>query len=205
MALIREIEFDLSRAGGSDAPRHPGLHVSSIIRHLEVTADPRLAAKRQSDADMSEEDLKRMSNFRELGFMWEQVFEKQFAARMIARRNVVAQDPIEKDGIHMTPDAFDIVNWVLEEYKCTWKSSSKVSDLENEFWAWFVQMKAYCYALKTFKARLFVFFVNGNYKGSGPQARWFDIEFKPRELETNWQMILKGRASMPPHPTLLLP
>ncbi len=199
MALITEVEFDLSRMGGGDAPRHPGRHVSGVIRYLEVIVNPKIAEKRQADADMSPEDLQRMNTYREMGFMWEEVFEREFARRMFTARQrdgVIKQEPMEKDGIHMTPDGFSLSEWVLEEYKLTWRSAKRLADMEADFWAWFVQIKAYCYAYKTFKARLFVFFVNGNYAPQVPQARRFDMTFTPTELEANWKMILKGHSSM---------
>lgn len=174
----------------------PGItHCTSIIRDLENTAiNP---GKFQPDSELSVEEVQRLENYRLMGHLWEDVFSRSFAKyQMIPTRNVVEQDPLELDGITMTPDAIDIANWVLEEYKCTWKSANRIANLEVDFWAWFVQIKAYCYALKFQKARLFVLFVNNDWSPPAPKARRFDMEFSPRELMMNWDMLRKHRSRM---------
>lgn len=196
MALITEVDVDLSHLvgewGPDAAPTRPaGLHVTSIIRAALKLAGNK---KKWKDDDLMTDEERHTAQVRwEMGFAWEQVFEAVLAPRMFSRRQVVRQEPLQVEGIWLSPDAMSVIDWTLEEYKLTWRSMSSVSDLEGEFDSWFMQIKAYCYALKTFKARLFVFFVNGNYRGSGPTVRRFDITFTPQELKSNWAMILNNR------------
>jgi hypothetical protein len=59
-----------------------------------------------------------------------------------------------------------------------------------------VQIKAYCYVLEVDRACLWAFFVNGDYRGSGPQIKCWEIYFTPRELHDNWQLILVNARDM---------
>ena len=50
-----------------------------------------------------------------------------------------------------------------------------------------------CYHLELAHARLLAFFINGNYRHTGPELLAWDIEFTKRELDENWRM-LKNHA-----------
>lgn len=200
MALITEVEVDLSHlVGGSGpgapAPRTVGVHVSSIIKYLHGKTDEVIARRKEIDA-LPEDERRKAYTYWEMGFAWEQIIADILGPRMFSRRIVVDQEEIEVDGILMNPDAYSIPDQTGEEYKATWRSAKNVSDLEGNFWPWFAQMKAYAYGLKTLKYRLFVYFVNGNWQPPVPMVRRFDITFSPRELELNWKMILQGRDDM---------
>lgn len=98
------------------------------------------------------------------------------------------------DGISGSPDLISLSEWRLGETKYTWKSSRGLTELINSgtgpFWVWLVQMKSYCHMINTNKARLFAFFVNGNYRdGYKPEWRTLDFEFTSMELRENWDMI----------------
>lgn len=217
--LITEVEFDLPPASSGLDLKQPvhkrakGLHVSDVLRDIENRViKPGL---RPRDSELSKDELRRMGNYREGGFILELIIETLLAGdvrgasslllrklvshffkqRMIARRRVRAQKEITVDLLPGTPDAMDMANWVLEEYKATWRASWRVQDMEQEFWYWFRQIQCYMYMVsrrfkkKCLHARLFVFFINGDYRESGPQIRQFNIECSWHELEENWQMM----------------
>jgi hypothetical protein len=175
--------------------RTPGLHVSQIIKSICIDIDPKRFTQ--------ENERLPWERF-ESGFTFERVLEVALQSR---RADIFRPGEVEKDGIILSPDGIDAagdefsfaatwvpgyVDWVLEEYKFTWMSSREAPDAAK-FIHWFWQMKAYCYALETLRARLRVLFVNGDYQGSGPQYKVWDIQFTERELIENWNMLL-GQA-----------
>lgn len=102
------------------------------------------------------------------------------------------------DGISGSPDLISLAHWKLGETKYTWRSSKGLTELidtgTGPFWVWVVQMKGYCKLIGTTEARLFAFFVNGNYKnGYVPEWRVLDFVFTEMELRENWDM-LKSHA-----------
>jgi len=76
----------------------------------------------------------------------------------------------------------------LEEYKATYLSSAHPID-GPKYWHWLVQIKCYCYAIGTRRARLRVWYIVGDWRGSGPQAKAWQFEFSDRDLEEAWQMV----------------
>lgn len=223
--LITEVGYTLPPASSGLALKKPsrrsvGDHVSNTLRDIENKVI--LPGQRPSDVTLSPFEMQRMGNYREMGFIWELIVEALttgkiqdsappflhalvehfFAARMIARRKVKQQGEIFVDDLFGTPDAMDLKNWVLEEYKATWKASWRVLNIEREFWYWFHQIMAYAYMISAVKkrwvlqGRLFVFFVNGDYRESGPQIRQFNMEFSIQELVENWDMIKRHHRRM---------
>lgn len=167
---IESLTFDASPT------RTDGLHVSTIIKSICQEIDP----KRFS----TKGDLP--WNRFETGFTFERVLELAFASRL---PHIFRPGEIELDGILMSPDGIDPDGFVLEEYKCTWMYSNDAPD-STKFWHWFVQMKAYCHALGTLRARLRVLFVNG-WGNKEPEYKVWNIAFTDAELQDNWNMILK--------------
>lgn len=103
-----------------------------------------------------------------------------------------------KDGIYMSPDGLSIDDdgeVRVHEFKFTWKSAAKQTDQE---WMWMAQAKAYCLAAGTNRASMHVYYVNGDYRNSGPIYRIEDHIFSNRELEENWRTILRGREFADP-------
>ena len=104
--------------------------------------------------------------------------------------------------------AFTIV--VLGEIKATWlsckdvpvsPSQSKATGLPSnwdglgiasfpkEFNKYFTQIKSYCYHLRTPFARLYVYFVNGNWKPPVPVYLAWSFEFSAVEVREEWSMM----------------
>src|SRR5262245_39067788 len=143
--------------------RSPGLHLSAIIRDLD------LAVHGNRYAETSPET--RQVYFA-MGFIWERILAEIIIDTAILRSSGTLVRPGEfvSDGIAMSPDAVDLSDYAIEEYKATWLSSVHPID-SPKFWPWLVQLKCYCRAIGTRRARLRAFFVNGDWRGSGPQLR----------------------------------
>jgi hypothetical protein len=199
--------------------------VSNAIRLAENTVLK--PGQRRPDTELSEEEMRRMGNYREGGFILELMVEALlsgegkeamvhylramtehfFKKRMIARRKVVPQREICLEiqipgkrklvPLYDTPDALDVPNLTLEEYKCTWRSSRRVANMEIDFWGWFVQIKEYMFMLSLIRgkrilnARLYVYFICGDYRESGPQLRQFNISCNWHELQENHDMLMR--------------
>ena len=95
------------------------------------------------------------------------------------------------DGIGEDPAGE--VPMALEEYKATWKSTKQMPE-ENFYYM--TQIKSYCHALDTPVAVMRIFYLMGDYRGSGPQYRVARYKFTAKELTDNWAMILRHRDSM---------
>lgn len=158
--------------------RSEGLHLSQIIKSICVEIDPKRFK--------SESERLPWERF-ESGFTFERVLEHAFAAR---REGIFRPGEVEKDGVIMSPDGIDPADWRLEEYKFTMMSSREAPQ-HMKFVHWFWQMKAYALALETTRARLRAMFLNGDYRGSGPQYFAWDVEFTEQELHENWAMLIQ--------------
>lgn len=186
MVSIKELDstpyFDeINRVMSEGMERSPGLHVSEIYRDLAIRAGL------LDDSD----DNPPPNNHTTLGFIWETVIEK--ALRNLLPDGVTRPGEFIVDGIACSPDGVDKF-WRVHEYKCTWKSSNH--DIQDKkHWMWMVQIRAYCYVMNATRARLHVFFVNGDYRGSGPQLKVWDLEFTQRELDENWKMLVNHAKS----------
>jgi hypothetical protein len=126
----------------------------------------------------------------EAGFIWEEVFTLVFADRMADSR----PGELERDGIVGSPDGVgpdpggkNPRPLVLEEYKCTWRSSARCP---TEDWYWMTQCKAYCAMLELDTVVMRVLYLMGDYRGSGPQYRVFRITYGQKEIDDNWKMII---------------
>ena len=167
--------FDIGKNPDADEQdsRSPGLHVSNIIYSVQKSY--------LKLNELPESDLRVR---REMGFMWERV-----ASGALSKMHIKHPGEISKNGIYMSPDCIDIKSHAVEDWKCTWKSSRR--DIEEDFWSWWCQAKAYAYGLGYNKARLNTLFINGNYRGSGPEAKSWEATFSKQELRDNWNMLLE--------------
>lgn len=195
--LVTPIPFNIAEinVGHDTSPRTPGLHVSAVIRDIAN----RITKKGERPAWDTQTDEERLkgSTYQALGFAWERVLERALSEQYEQEHDFLVR-PGEQylDGIYLSPDPFDLRDGVLEEWKCTWKSSNKFADIEKFFWEWTVQIKSYLKALGLTQCRLRVYFVNGDYKDSGPQVKCAMLTFTQREIDENWRMITNHAKGM---------
>lgn len=170
-------------------PRSEGCHVSQIIRSIEN--EVLKPGQRKPLEELTSDEKRRMGAYTTGGWAWEEVIREAVVKMYLANDSrFIPVGELEEDGIYGTPDWFDAEDWCVEEFKATWRSSRRLSNFDEEFWSWLAQIKAYCHMIGTLSAKLRVFFVNGDYRSSGPQVRMFHLEFDEEEVESNWQMIL---------------
>jgi hypothetical protein len=191
-----DLHIDAKLFSSDNRTRTKGCHLTDIVKAIEQGIghgrNPRAMGEKQ------------LENYRLMGFLWEDVLTHQINAERswAISPGLVRPGEIELDGIIMTPDAVDFAadpGPVLEEWKVTWHSMAR--DLESENWHWFVQMKAYCHALKLTRANLRILYVNGDYRPTVPKPQGYAIEFTQRELTDNFSMILnhaRSRGWLPP-------
>jgi hypothetical protein len=123
-----------------------------------------------------------------LGWAWELIIRPALRDVYFAGdERFTKVEPVLLDGIYGSPDGFDCEDYALEEFKATWRSSRR--DIVEDFWSWHVQIKAYCHMLGCSTVRLRVFFVNGDYRESGPQIKMWQMSFTEEELQENWDML----------------
>lgn len=185
--IVTDLKFDPRRIlgpadDGSLPPRSAGpgvLHLSTIYQDIESSIALR---------ERSEFTEKELEFFRAGGFLWERVWSQAFA-ESIRGGAIVRPGEVYVEGITGSPDNWDIASNRVIETKCTWKSSAKFESLEKYFWLWLVQMKGYCRMVGTKEAELYVFFMMGDYRGSGPQCNGLLLEWTEKEIEDNWKML----------------
>ena len=164
----------------TDDPQRPkGLHVSQIINDLLQVIDP----KRYGQIELPVLKIT-------AGLALEQQIEKLLASKMPGG---FRPDPIQKDGVWMSPDNVAPEPWRIREFKLSWYSmKTKPCPDHDVYWGWRVQMMAYCWALETQISELWVFFVNGEYPVGvpSPQLQTMVIDWSLQELEENWWMLI---------------
>lgn len=183
-----EIQNTARRQGG---PRSKGLHISELIRSLQNTVTHK--GKRKPFDQLTSEEKRRMGGYTSMGWAFERVIEE--ALKEVWSGYFRVHDRYEKpgelhlDGLTGTPDWMDMEDWSVIEFKATWRSSRR--KIEEDFVSWLWQIGAYCKMLSTRTAQLYVFFVNGDYRESGPQLKAFAIHFEKHEIEAYWKMLLQ--------------
>lgn len=186
---VEPLPFELDAGDFSEAhgTRSPGLHVSAILADLDRIANgQRYAATGNAT---------RQAYFA-IGFLWEQILSRLWAETAVKRSagQLVRPGEFWIDGICMSPDAIDLSDYTLEEYKATYLSSTHAID-DPVFWLWTKQLQCYCRAIGTRSARLRAWFVVGDWRGSGPQVRAWQFHFTDREIDETWQMV-RNHAAM---------
>lgn len=166
-----------------DDPRREGLHLGVVTRKILDSAGLGYKGKGFNDMELTAE----------IGLLWERVL-----SRAMADKYAMRPPQIQKDGIWMAPDGIGPdpkgeVPMVVEEYKATWKST-KWCPTENI--NYMIQAKSYCHALDTNVVVFRIFYIMGDYRGSGPTYRVARIVFTDHELRLNWEMILRGKESL---------
>lgn len=166
-----------------DEPRAEGIHLGHVIKSLETSVGLGYKGDGFNDMQLTAE----------VGLLWERALSK-----IMGEKYGIRPPQMQLDGIWMSPDGIgdDPAGeepMVLEEYKATWKSTKGMPE-ENFYYM--CQVKSYCHALGTPVAVMRIFYLMGDYKGSGPQYRVARYRFTQRELEDNWRMILQHKESV---------
>lgn len=150
----------------------PGLHVSSIIQAIKRAVD-----YRKDEKPLNQHVL-------DTGFIWEHLLEFAFKKLIGAR-----PESVTMDGITGSPDGLD--EQYVHEYKCTRTSAD--TEVESR-WTWQMQMKAYCHMTKRTKAKLHVFYINGNGRDKrDPIYRIYEFQWTAKELKENWRTLLNNK------------
>lgn len=174
--IITEIPSILPEEFSMDThERSPGLHLSDILNSMMAATG--------KNTDIGWDDAATFA----AGFFWERVLRYVLLQARYEQKHLTPCGELEMDGVFITPDVMDVKDWVHEENKLTWKSSNNDPHSYYRYW-W--QVKAGCRVLETTKARLRVYHVNGDYRGSGPQWKNWEAEFTEQEIEENWSMVL---------------
>lgn len=180
--------------GSIDARRSPGAHVSELIRQISNAVI--YPGKRQPFETLSPAEKARMGTYVTMGWAWEAMVRDALIKPIYGtslEERFVSPGELTLGGIAGTPDWVDTQDGVLEEFKATWRTSRR--PLDPDYWSWLVQIKAYCKMLQTREARLRVFYVNGDYRESGPQVKYYHIIFGKQEIQDNWDMLLRQHES----------
>lgn len=169
--------------------RTPGLHASDLYGSFYRSFDPaRYDKRRGEDGEPLGFDTTKM----ELGIGFEEVLERTLAERLLGAR---PGEFVSPEGIIYSPDyLFSEDDLILGEFKLTWYSS-RGAPTDEKFSKWLTQIKLYCHWLEIRRARLYVLFVNGDYKPPTPALLAWELVFTPRELQDEADMILRhGRS-----------
>lgn len=208
---LKEIEHGLKLGTPAEGyVRSEGLHASDLYNAFFKDFDPARYDKRDAAGNSTPMDMQKI----ELGLCFEQELEielLQMLERMRQRmaRRCLGERPAEftyhRDDcpgegtaeckascVAFSPDyIFDLDDeLILGEFKCSWYST-KGAPVDPKFAKWFCQIKLYCFWLGLRKARLYVLFVNGDYKPPTPSLRAWELTFTQQELQDEWNMIAR--------------
>lgn len=175
--------------------RSPGLHLSTIISDLCVCLG------------MYDPDRRIPMVKAELGNMLETCLAERLALEDPDRYYRVWDDRLQRwrndlevyqarDGVYMTLDLLDTIDWAVEDFKLTWLSAKHAIDSPKlvKFW-W--QVKGYCYGIGSKVGRLYPVYPRGDYSDGGDViARRWEARFTQRQLEDNWGMLMRHRDAM---------
>lgn len=180
--------------------RAEGVHLSHILHKIKVGLGEKVGAVEgdQGDVRLIEGFLFEVAiEYVSVGMPFDQALELAFKRyQMEVWAKTHNQVKVERDGIHMTPDAFDPVAGELISFKVTrrtLRNAATKDDFETNFWAWVMQEKSYAYALGVDTARWVVLWQAGDYgKGVGSSPRILECKavFTPQELADNWRVVL---------------
>ena len=166
-----------------EEPRAEGLHLGAVIKDLMDSSGLGYKGDGFTDMELTAE----------IGLLWENVL-----SRIMGDKYALRPSQIQCDGIWMSPDGIGPdpmgeVPLVVEEYKATWQSTRR-SPVDNFYYM--CQVKSYCRAIGTDTAIMRIFYLMGDYKGSGPIYRVARLKFHQLELDQNWEMIVKHKEKM---------
>jgi len=169
-----------SQADSEGLTRSPGLHLSTIYRDIERAIKPK-------DEWCTQEELEM---FGAVGFMWERVYSMAHRDA-VENGDLIRPGEFQLDGVIGSPDFIHVPSWTLVETKACFRSARKFDSLEKNFWTWLCQVKSYSLMIGTNVAEIHCFFVCGDWKPPTPCVRSVRLEFTDRELQENWDMIIR--------------
>ncbi len=170
--------------------RSSGVHLSGVIKHVLVTAG--LLTTDETTDEMP----------------WRMFLGMAFEAYAVQLWPDLIWQPGEqcRDGVYGSPDG--LTGDVLEEFKLTWISRLEKSEARGvrpadrkviDHKRWMLQLAGYLWMMNLRMARLHVFYVNGDYRQSGPQYYTYLLQFTEQELERTWNnLILPNIAGATP-------
>lgn len=144
----------------SDSRREPGVHLSTILFDYIKTLHPQWYAK-----EMEEE---RKRTLFELG----NVFEDVIAAGLRETLGFEKPEPRKIDGVWMSPDGWNAERKRIDEIKLTW-CSAKDGLAHPKLKKYQMQTLAYMYGWKAERARIHVFYVNGDWRPPLPRPHTY--------------------------------
>lgn len=149
-----------------------------------------------------------------MGLAWEQWYGAQhpemnfhLVGELSKDKIIGTPDGLEFRTIQMVQDSTgtysiarrqELTYGIIHEIKLTWKSSRSHNEAPEvriaKEWAWISQCKSYCFMAHdprwpVLTAILHVYWVNGNYRGSGPEILTYELTFTEQELIANWKLI----------------
>lgn len=185
-----DVDLSLLKIGQSGSERASGVHASDLYGSLYKELMP----------DRYGRDGLPPPLLLETGLIFENALEEGFARRFesLGGEQIIRPGEFTHrdifDGyeivVHYNPDLL-IYNGVtrLGEIKATWMSD--INDLSHDKFAkYLTQIKFYLKMLRLHHARLYVFFVCGNYKPpTVPRFKAWDLEFSQDELDSEYAML----------------
>lgn len=205
-------EYSINLAKSKDTPtRTSGYHLSSILRHIALRTgilDEEYDRGPSIDALIRTTPLDQVGTNQTLmriviGYAVEDYLKKQLAQTVPC----FIPSPGETlwDGIYGTPDALEVDDTgtvIVHEFKSTSKTSTRPI-YEELLWMW--QIMGYLYMLSQetgdtlTTAVLHPIYLNGDYRTNRhPIHRPMRLTFDPKDLETNWRMIMDNKYQVMP-------
>jgi hypothetical protein len=217
--LVKEIDHGLVLAAPTKGyVRTPGLHASDLYGAYYKDHDPKRYDKKDKDGKAVPFDLAKMEMGTSFEEVLEPVLkERLFGERNDGYRPGeftaphvpgCPHDGLECDAETVCPECgagtlfspdylFELAGrLILGEFKCTWYSSNG-APTNDKFAKWLTQIKLYLLWLTVIlgmdvtKVRLFVLFVNDDYKPPTPKLRAWEITFTKKELMLEHKEIIR--------------
>lgn len=186
MPEITEILFDPHVLNLSEEDefrtRSPGLHLTDITKAMMEEA--RLS-KWKKEADLTPEDIAKRKMQFEKGFLWERVIQ-----HCLSYQNKLLYRPGEytADGVIGTPDAINVTDNCLEEWKCTAISTKNLTRdnlfYEKPEWKWAVGWHLANLGLESVVFRIW------HHREFEPTVKQYQASFTPSELRDNKEKLL---------------
>jgi hypothetical protein len=176
---IDECIMSLNATNSGQDRTHSKPHVTQLIRGLGTALKIKPFVKREGPSPLELAG----NNYSEIGFIFETMLEQAWRERLGLRVG-----EIECEGIIGSPDGIGTSPYgpCVEEYKCTWASSTKYP---HEEWRYMMQVKAYCYMLGLDQVLFRVLYINGDYKPPMPKYKTYLYQFDQEEIDTAWFML----------------